>query len=226
MFFQHTGGIIWETSYLLLEYLLLQCNNNKPGRKLGRVLEVGAGCGLLGLGLAAASCLDSIVLTEVEPVINNLQQNLEQNVPSIPNKQLIHHSSATSTHISSVGAPALDRMCCCCQLDWNDFEKDALVSNGILQRHSYDTVIGTDVLFAPSLVAPLLETLQWATHTNSIIHICVQIRCSVSHELFQTQACNYNLTIENISDQIYKDYPTIEWGRQLECIIFRLTRSK
>jgi hypothetical protein len=29
-----------------------------------------------------------------------------------------------------------------------------------LQEHSFDTIVGTDVVFAPALVEPLLETLR------------------------------------------------------------------
>ena len=38
----HTGGIVWETSFLLSCFLLEKCTNKHP-LSLGRVLEVGAG---------------------------------------------------------------------------------------------------------------------------------------------------------------------------------------
>ena len=48
----HSGGIIWETSYLLLQYLLHNVDSWKKLREdKTRLLEIGAGCGYLGCSL-------------------------------------------------------------------------------------------------------------------------------------------------------------------------------
>eukprot|EP01043_Picozoa_sp_COSAG02_P104459 COSAG02_NODE_40455_length_405_cov_1.009804_1_plen_134_part_11 len=62
----HTGGIVWETAFLLALFLeqQQQKNNKKKQSQAAapsvvgarHVLEVGAGCGLLGMVLAAAGC--------------------------------------------------------------------------------------------------------------------------------------------------------------------------
>ena len=48
----HSGGIIWETSYLLFQYLLHNVDSWKKLREdKTRLLEIGAGCGYLGCSL-------------------------------------------------------------------------------------------------------------------------------------------------------------------------------
>jgi methylase of polypeptide subunit release factors len=77
---EHTGGIVWETSFLLLDYLLqLKSTSKEQYQSLGRTLEVGAGCGLLGQVLAAANCSSEMIVTETEQVLVNLQANLDRN---------------------------------------------------------------------------------------------------------------------------------------------------
>ena len=48
----HSGGIIWETSYLLYQYLVHNiCNWEKRDEEKTQILEIGAGCGYLGCSL-------------------------------------------------------------------------------------------------------------------------------------------------------------------------------
>ena len=48
----HSGGIIWETSYLLFQYLVHNVDSWKKSRNdKTRLLEIGAGCGYLGCSL-------------------------------------------------------------------------------------------------------------------------------------------------------------------------------
>ena len=91
---------MWETAYLLLNYLRslrLSCRN---------FLEVGAGCGLVGLGVHRAkeiSIADQVILTETKPVVRNLMQNFKRN-----------HSRASNAKDDDVSLRV-------CQLDWTCF---------------------------------------------------------------------------------------------------------
>jgi hypothetical protein len=103
---KHTGGIVWETSYLLLNYLLHRggevvvqsaAGSDTRGRT---VLEVGAGCGMLGLSLYKADrlgligdyelskngpappLLDRVIVTETGEVMDSLRKNMERNFSS------------------------------------------------------------------------------------------------------------------------------------------------
>ena len=61
-----TGGIVWESCYLLLGYLLSSPSRCPSLTSLSRCVELGAGCGLLSLSLHA-SLGSAIVATEVPP---------------------------------------------------------------------------------------------------------------------------------------------------------------
>jgi hypothetical protein len=217
---EHTGGIVWETSFLLLDYLLqLKSTSTKQQRQsLGRTIEVGAGCGLLGQVLAAANCSSDMIVTETEQVLVNLQANLERN---------------STVGSSSSSSPI--RACC---LDWEHFERDAAINN--ILPHSCDTILGTDVLFATRFVRPLLQTLQFlsiapsqspsddtsaAEPTKTVnIYLCVQIRCAASHELFLEEAPSFGFDVHDISDECFA-VPSCAWGRDLECKVFRMTTT-
>ena len=74
----HTGGIVWETSYLLACYLEAKHKNKK--NSLGKVLEVGSGCGMLGLILSASKLAKNVVMTETTEVLPNLEENVSFNL--------------------------------------------------------------------------------------------------------------------------------------------------
>lgn len=184
----HTGGIVWETSYLLTCYLL------QLRKDFGRVLEVGAGCGLLGQVLAASGWIKSVAMTEMDDVISNLQSNLRQN-PSILRKCSVH------------------------KLDWLDYKKDAVDA---LKKHSFDTIIGTDVVFSPCLVRPLLKTLQYMSHKDSVVYLCLQIRCEDSHKLLLKKAEKYGWKLQDISQDLVR-IPDCSWGLAMGCFLLKLT---
>jgi len=69
----HTGGIVWETSYILAAYLIENLKN-RPS-----VIELGAGCGLLGIALAAAKKARPVVVTDQPSAMENLARNVERN---------------------------------------------------------------------------------------------------------------------------------------------------
>jgi len=189
---KHTGGIVWETSYLLLNYLV------EAKQTLGKILEVGAGCGLLGLVLAALG--DNVVMTETREVLVNLQSNLERN------RSLLARANAVRS----------------CYLDWTKYEEDAVANH--LESHSFDTILGTDVIFSPALVEPLLYTLQYMSHSKTTIYLCVQVRCATSHQMFLDKAASYNFAIQEITDHL-DDMPSVKWSQDLECHLFRLQRE-
>jgi hypothetical protein len=217
---EHTGGIVWETSFLLLDYLLqLKSTSKEQYQSLGRTLEVGAGCGLLGQVLAAANCSSEMIVTETKQVLVNLQANLDRNSPT-------KIDTDTTTTITS---PI--RACC---LDWEHYKRDAAANN--ILPHSCDTILGTDVLFATRFVRPLLQTLQYLSIAPSAavsdtdttkrvnIYLCVQIRCAASHELFLDEAPSFGFDVHDISDECFA-VPSCAWGRDLECKVFRMTTS-
>jgi predicted nicotinamide N-methyase len=197
---EHTGGIVWETAYLLLQYL------RNRGTPLGKTLEVGAGCGMLGQVLAAYGLVESMIMTETAPVMPNLIANVERNRKGMANlwKAKNHTQTRLEAHT----------------LDWNHYEEDCLTSQ--IPPHSMDTILGTDVIFTTKLVEPLLQTLRYLSHEKSEILLCVQERCKDSHKLLLEKAREYDLLVENISDHVTV-LPNCEWGADMECRVFKFS---
>jgi len=188
---QHTGGIVWETSVLLLHYLL-----EKKLCWKKQIVEVGAGCGLLGMGLAASNHAPmSTVLTEAEPVSRNLATNLAQN------KELVHNTKS-------------------CTLDWTSYQQDAEKAG--LRAGIADIVLGTDVLFSPALVRPLLDTLSFLC--NDRVYLCVQTRCATSHQRF-FQLAEESWDTEELTEELLS-IPSCSWGPGNGCHLFCLSKKK
>mmetsp|Transcript_102596 Transcript_102596/g.235385 ORF Transcript_102596/g.235385 Transcript_102596/m.235385 type:complete len:308 (+) Transcript_102596:25-948(+) len=145
------GGIVWETAYCLGKYAHreLAAATGAPPRTL-RCLEVGAGCGLVGLSLAALGC--SVVCTDTGPALPLLRRNVDRNRGVVGGK------------VDVVG------------LDWTDDEQLRILA----RRGPYDVIVGTDVVFAQRLVQPLLRVLHTLSGANTLIWICVQERCSAA----------------------------------------------
>lgn len=199
---KHTGGIIWETSYLLLEYLLER--NATKHESLGRTLELGAGVGFLGQCLAAERCCKPIVLlTETAEVLVNLKANLA-----------LSQSMFASADVCQVAA---------CALDWTSYEQDVDKSEGALETGAFDTLLGTDVIFASHLVEPLLQTAAFLSHSKSVWYLCVQIRCAAAHKLFLDTAPDHGFEVVDATQEAFAS-ERCAWGKTLDCFLYRITR--
>eukprot|EP00934_Nitzschia_sp_Nitz4_P004781 Nitzschia sp. Nitz4//scaffold83_size84149//68078//68956//NITZ4_005185-RA/size84149-processed-gene-0.67-mRNA-1//-1//CDS//3329558980//4771//frame0 len=203
---EHTGGIVWETSFLLLNYLRTLHDGDARSKKYpcGKVVvELGAGCGLLGLGIYHSKLARQVILTETPPVLDNLRDNVYANRQLPGTKESSKHDKRLR-----VGS-----------LDWTRYQDDCHASN--IEPHSVDMIVGTDVVFTPSLVLPLLETIQYLAHKDSTILLCLQERCKDSHQLLLSKAVDFNLAVEDISKQVVQ-VPSCEWGEELECCVLSM----
>jgi Lysine methyltransferase len=211
----HTGGIIWETSYLLLEFLLERYYVNKSKeRRLGRLLELGCGVGFLGQCLAAEALQYAnlgdpeigptrVVLTETAEVLTNVEAN------------------ATANKL--IGKLRTKLQVDVCALDWTRFERDVAASYGKLAAGAFDTLLGTDVVFAPSLVEPLLQTAAFLSHSRTVWYLCIQIRCAASHQLLLEKAPIFGFVITDITQEALA-LEQCSWGKAIDCLLYRITR--
>ncbi|KAJ1625550.1 putative methyltransferase-domain-containing protein [Pavlovales sp. CCMP2436] len=197
----HTGGCIWETSYALalwarahLEPIARRAS--KRGAPL-RVLELGAGCGFLGLALAHMGF--EVVCSEQPGVLANLVHNVLANEPR------------------ALGLPGA---CIAEVLRWGDSEDIAALTGA-----PFNYVVGTDVVYIPELVQPLLQTLWQCATGETAVLLCLQQRCVASHRLLLEQAGFYFARVEHepLADsvELVRDFAT-----ELDCELLRLTQRR
>eukprot|EP01062_Namystynia_karyoxenos_P048010 TRINITY_DN36431_c0_g1_i1.p1 TRINITY_DN36431_c0_g1~~TRINITY_DN36431_c0_g1_i1.p1 ORF type:complete len:361 (+),score=111.17 TRINITY_DN36431_c0_g1_i1:60-1085(+) len=182
-----TGGVIWETSYALA-IQLAPLLQQAPGAL--RVLEVGAGCGLCGIALARLGA--DVVVTEQESAMGNLGENVRRNAPA--------------------GSEAPYR-CRPLRLAWGE-ERDIASARAL---GPFDWIVGTDVVFAKRLVAPLLDTLDALCHGGTTVWLCLQVRCAEAHaELLRQAPRRFSL------EQSPLRGARLDFAAELDCMLLRL----
>ena len=232
---EHTGGIVWETSYLLAEFLSSKFGNKDGNRDytLGNTLEIGSGCGLLGLFLATTKLASRVVLTEAAEVMDILIDNVEQNVIEAHDNDDKPSSNKKGIH-GTPYLPVCPKECISVQrLRWDCLQEDVAAAaadsnseaENHLRPHSFDTIVGTDVVFSPNLVCPLLETIQYMARmkneqsASTRIYLCLQLRCADSHSLLFSEANKYGLEVIDVSEELALHCP---WGVELECLLLQI----
>lgn len=146
-----TGGIIWETSYFFTTFIE-ENSLPPPGTNF---LEVGSGCGLLGLVMAHYGC--HVVCTECTETLQVLSANVD----------------AGAASVEQAGGSVKAKL-----LRWEDPSDRAALVSGQGAPSSFDVIAGTDVFFDKSLVAPLLDTMASLAHADTKVWLCFQERCA------------------------------------------------
>ncbi|GAQ81687.1 hypothetical protein KFL_000880010 [Klebsormidium nitens] len=168
---QHLGKTVWDASMVLAKYLERNENKGEFSRKKlagKRALELGAGCGLAGMGLCLLGC--HVVTTDQRDVLPLLQQNIDWNVSS----------AVLSAADSSLRGPVGDVLVA--ELDWgNDAHVKAV-------NPPFDLVVAADVLYAEHLVEPLLRTIAAVTGPRTTTLISYELRSHSVHTAFLEQS--------------------------------------
>ena len=214
-----TGGVLWETAFLLSSFLLND-EEHSPillGQAAGAgagagaaaaggsvpvptVLELGAGCGLVGLASAEAGC--TVCTTEAPPAMDNLRYNVQANMGLV---------DASGGQVSAV------------PLSWGSAADAAAVRKGH-GAATFDLIVGTDVVFNVELVAPLLATMREFSHVGTKTLLCLQERCAAAHkELLATAPDHFE--VRDLSSRL----PLLEgcaYAQELECHLFEFTLKR
>lgn len=140
-----TGLSTWNASLWLLEYLSSPSAQHLVKGK--RVLELGSGCGLLGLALAKSLGAESVLLTDCDyAVLERLKKNKVRNGFDAADEDVVRIEK------------------------WDWFERASYSSS---KQDEFDLLIAADVVFDPSLIEPLVATIA-ATRSLSCLIACTE----------------------------------------------------
>jgi hypothetical protein len=135
-----TGVTAWDGALLLARYLEV-CSSSVRGC---RVLELGAGCGVVGI-VAAALGAQSVLMTDLPSVLPLLQSNMDRN----------RHLNTNDSTNHVIGME-------CCECDW--YQQP--LNSGIMD-FSANVILVADCVWVQELVEPLLNTLHILVTTSS-----------------------------------------------------------
>lgn len=159
---KHLGTTVWDASMVLIKYLERNCRKGRfcPSKLRGkRVIELGAGCGVAGFGLAMLGC--HVISSDQKEVLPLLQRNVERNVSNIVQ---LNPSSDTFGSIKVV------------ELDWGNVDHIQAVGP------PFDYIVGTDVVYSEHLLEPLLQTIIALSGPRTTIMLGHEIRSTGVHE--------------------------------------------
>jgi predicted nicotinamide N-methyase len=141
-----TGLTLWKASGYLCQY---QCENAHELFSNKRVLELGAGLGLNGilgwkimcsLRGSGAEVQGSVCITDGDSdALVHLRENIQRN----------HTEQTTPDNIKVY----------CNQLLWGEQTSNTFLEQ-IAQNKKYHTVLASDIIYAPSIIEPLWETVE------------------------------------------------------------------
>ena len=173
------------------------------------------GTGLLGLSLSRLNF--NVTVTEYNESPDDTKSSVFQ---------LLHDN--VTQHNERMSQKSDEKIVSVYPLSWDKSNRDirhmASSAINIDNRESidFDFVVGTDVLFAPHLVEPLLNAASILTKNNTGTCIfCMQIRCKDSHQLFLEKVGEYFDTYQDISEEVYAT-EGCGWGRHVECFVFEM----
>jgi predicted nicotinamide N-methyase len=171
---QHSGARVWSSSHVLTKYL------EKHRRKLklkGKVLELGAGCGMNGIMMSKCGC-DMVVFTDIAPVIDHLTLNVERNLSNPLKKD--------STKNYAIR-----------ELEWENEEQCKRIKD---EFGNFQFIIGSDVVYQEEHIHGLLKVLKYftETYTSASIIIAYEIRNDSAHEMFLEECSNYEMDVKEI----------------------------
>ncbi|XP_075634074.1 uncharacterized protein LOC142606640 isoform X1 [Castanea sativa] len=173
---KHLGTTVWDASLVFVKFLEKNCRKGRfcPSKLKGkRVIELGAGCGVAGFGMALLGC--DVVATDQVEVLPLLMRNIERNTSRIL------QMNPGSDSFGSIQVA---------ELDWGNDDHIRAVGP------PFDYIIGTDVVYAERLLEPLLQTITALSGPKTTILLGYEIRSTNVHEqMLQMWRRNFDVKI-------------------------------
>ncbi|KAM6290906.1 protein-lysine methyltransferase METTL21C [Porphyrio hochstetteri] len=161
---EHFGAVVWPGALALSQYL--ESNQEQFNLKDKKVLEIGAGTGLVSI---VACILGAYVTaTDLPEVLENLSYNISRNTKNM------------NMHKPEVR-----------KLVWGEgLNEDFPVSS-----YHYDFILATDVVYHHTALEPLLATMVYFCKPGTVLLWANKFRFSTDYE-FLEKVCNiFNTTI-------------------------------
>ncbi|XP_061359438.1 uncharacterized protein LOC133303537 isoform X1 [Gastrolobium bilobum] len=173
---KHLGTTVWDASLVFVKFLERNCRKGRfsPSKLKGkRVIELGAGCGVSGFGMALLGC--DVIVSDQKEVLPLLQRNMERNISRVIQK---NPESFGSIKVS--------------ELQWGDESHIKAVGP------PFDYIIGTDVVYVEHLLEPLLQTILALSGPRTTILLGYEIRSTCVHEKM-LQMWKKNFDVKTVS---------------------------
>ncbi|XP_051113284.1 uncharacterized protein LOC127239253 [Andrographis paniculata] len=159
---KHLGTTVWDASMVFAKFLE---KNSRKGRfspsklKEKRVIELGAGCGVAGFGMALLGC--DVLSTDQIEVLPLLKRNVERNISRIV--QTCHDSDSFGSIVVT-------------ELNWGDMDQIKSCNP------PFDYIIGTDVVYSEHLLDPLLQTILSLSGPRTTVLLGYELRSTNVHD--------------------------------------------
>lgn len=204
-----TGLTSWQGALFMADW----CQAKGDLLKGKKVLELGAGVGMLGITLLKALDIGSYTFTDCHVnVLNFLVHNLEQNfaaddVPEdellnyrlrcikVGPKRVFHPEDPTSKSFhQKVGGS--DYRAVVERLDWTDPAEE-------LMKKDFHILLGSDIVYERSLIAPLCHVLHRFLRKGNVAYIACTQRSATTLECFETQMKDKGLNFNVVAKGSY-----------------------
>ncbi|KAK6141963.1 hypothetical protein DH2020_024297 [Rehmannia glutinosa] len=159
---KHLGTTVWDASMVFAKFLEKNCRKGRfsPSKLKGkRVIELGAGCGVAGFGMALLGC--DVISTDQTEVLPLLMRNVERNTSRIL------QMNPSSDSFGSIQVA---------ELNWGNADHIRAVDP------PFDYIIGTDVVYAEHLLEPLLQTILSLSGPRTTIVLGYELRSTNVHD--------------------------------------------
>ena len=169
-----TGGSVWHAAHRLSEYLV----RNPYLVRNKRVLELGCGCGLVGL-VAAALGAKTVVLSDIDSQLHVIEENIEMNKYARTVRSKLEHDLFTKCEVS-------------CTSIWFG---EAVVEDF---EDQYDIILGADIGYDISLHSPLATTIASSLVNKRVVALlCEEVRWRDVYGWYMEALVDKNLTVHD-----------------------------
>ncbi|KAL7455023.1 hypothetical protein ACHAWC_006606 [Mediolabrus comicus] len=189
-----TGLNVWDGAMLLTRYIEKVPNIVKNKK----VIELGSGCGVLGIAAAICGC-KQIVMTDLSYALPLMRTNVDRNKSAWKDNIVVSCKECDWFKPPNVDELLLDQKC------------------KTIESNYPDVILVADCVWISSLIAPLLHTLKQYTNESTEVFITYQQRGREAHDIF----------MEGVHELFHVvDVDTLEEAGLVKPDVFHLLRCK